>query len=442
MDPTTLETIWFLLICLLWIGYFVLEGFDFGVGALLRVVGRDRAERRMLMHSIGPFWDGNEVWLLVAGGATFAAFPGWYASLFSGAYLALFVILIALIARGVAFEFWGKHDTPRWRATWEWALIVGSAVPALLWGVAWANIVRGLPLDADHDMTGSFFDLLSPYALAGGAASLLLFTLHGAIFLTLRTSGEVAERAGRVAARLAAPALLVVAAFLAWTLALQDGVEWFSALLAAAAVVLGATVPFLLRQSRSGWAFAVSAGTIAFAFCALFADLWPNALPSTSSPANDLTLAAAASTPYTLKVMTVVAVLLVPVVLAYQGWTYWVFRARLGKADFEQVKSPVDLVAKVTGGTPGGVPALAGPAAAGGVAGAGVTAAAHDGSPGDGAAATSGAAAVGRSGVAGDGAAAASGAAAVGGAGAVGDGAAATSGRATGASAGEPPAGS
>lgn len=363
MDPTTLETIWFLLICILWIGYFVLEGFDFGVGTLLRVLGRDRAEKRMLMHSIGPFWDGNEVWLLVAGGATFAAFPGWYASLFSGAYLALFVILIALIARGVAFEFWGKHDTPRWGATWEWALILGSAVPALLWGVAWANIVRGLPLNADHDMTGGFFDLLTAYTLLGGVVSLLLFTLHGAIFLTLRTSGEVAERAAGVASRLAPAALVAVAGFLAWTLAQQDGVEWFSALLAAAAVLAGAAVLVLLRRGRSGWGFAVSCATIAFTFCALFADLWPNALPSTTTSANDLTLAAAASTPYTLKVMTVVAVLLVPVILAYQGWTYWVFRARLGKADFEEVKNPIDLVAKVTGGTPGGGAIVPGPAA-------------------------------------------------------------------------------
>ncbi|MDW5597844.1 cytochrome d ubiquinol oxidase subunit II, partial [Conexibacter stalactiti] len=354
MDPTTLETIWFLLICILWIGYFVLEGFDFGVGLLLRVLGRDRAEKRMLMHSIGPFWDGNEVWLLVAGGATFAAFPGWYASLFSGAYLALFVILAALIFRGVAFEFWGKHDTPRWRATWEWALVLGSAVPALLWGVAWANIVRGLPLNADHDMTGSFFDLLSPYALLGGVVSLALFTLHGAVFLTLRLEGEVAERAHRVAARVAPVAIVAVVAFLGWTLAEQGGVEWLSAVLAAGAVVLAVTVPFLLGQNRFGWAFGVSAATIAFTFCALFADLFPNALPSTTSAANDLTLAGAASTPYTLKVMTVVAVLLVPVILVYQAWTYWVFRARLGKADFEEVANPIDLVAKVTGGTPGG----------------------------------------------------------------------------------------
>ena len=370
MDPTTLETIWFLLICILWIGYFVLEGFDFGVGLLLRAVGRDRAERRMLMHSIGPFWDGNEVWLLVAGGATFAAFPGWYASLFSGAYLALFAILAALIARGVAFEFWGKHDTPRWRATWEWSLVLGSALPALLWGVAWANIVRGLPLDGAHDMTGSFFDLLSPYALLGGVVSLALFTLHGAIFLTLRLdqreAADAHARAERIARLVAPVALVAVVAFLGWTLANQDGVEWFSAVLATGAAVLAATAVSLVRQKRLSWAFAVSAGTIAFAFSALFADLFPNALPSTTSAANDLTLAAAASTPYTLKVMTVVAVLLVPVVLAYQAWTYWVLRARLGKATFEEVRNPVDLVAKVTGGTPGGGGAQPGGGASGG----------------------------------------------------------------------------
>jgi cytochrome d ubiquinol oxidase subunit II len=371
MDPTTLETIWFLLICILWIGYFVLEGFDFGVGLLLRALGRDRAEKRMLMHSIGPFWDGNEVWLLVAGGATFAAFPGWYASLFSGAYLALFVILAALIFRGVAFEFWGKHDTSRWRATWEWALVLGSAVPALLWGVAWANIVRGLPLNENHDMTGSFFDLLSPYALLGGVVSLALFTLHGAIFLTLRLEGELAERARRVAVRVAPAAIVAVAAFLGWTLAEQGGVEWFSAVLAAGAVVFAVTVPFLVGQRRLGWAFGVSAASIAFTFSALFADLFPNALPSTTTAANDLTLAGAASTPYTLKVMTVVAVLLVPVILVYQGWTYWVFRARLGKADFEEVSNPIDLVAKVTGGTPGGGGAGGSAAGAGGASAGG-----------------------------------------------------------------------
>ena len=357
MDPTFLQTLWFVLICVLWIGYFVLEGFDFGVGALLRVLGRDRAERRMLMHTIGPVWDANEVWLLVAGGATFAAFPGWYASLFSGAYLALFLILAALIVRGVAFEFWGKHDTPRWRATWEWAIVLGSALPALLWGVAWANIVRGFPLNAQHDMTGTLFDLLNPYALLGGVATLLLFVSHGAIFLSLRTSGEMAGRATAAARRLAPPAAVAVAAVLVWTLVDQGnhgGVQAVSAVLAVAAMALVAVVPFVLARGRAGWAFGLSAGAIALMFTALFADLFPTALPSTTSPAFDLTLRAAASTSYTLTVMTVVAAVLLPVVLAYTAWTYWVFRKRLGKADCEALGTPVDAVARITGGTPAG----------------------------------------------------------------------------------------
>ena len=336
-DPTTLQTVWFVLICVLWIGYFVLEGFDFGVGMLMRHVARDDAERRMVLHSIGPVWDGNEVWLLVAGGATFAAFPGWYASLFSGAYLALFLVLFALIARGVAFEFWGKDERRSWRSTWEWALAVGSLVPALLWGVAWANIVRGLPLNASHDMTGNLFDLLTPYALLGGVASLLLFLSHGAIFLRLRTEGEVAERAAGVARWAAPGAALAVLAFLGWTIGRQAngaGVQGWSLAAGVAAVVLVGAVPLLMSR-RPGIGFGLSAAGIAFTFIALFVDLFPNALPSTTSSANALTLSQASSTPYTLKVMTVVAVVMVPVVLAYQAWTYWVFRARLTRHAFE-----------------------------------------------------------------------------------------------------------
>ena len=161
-EYTTLQVIWFLLIAILWIGYFVLEGFDFGVGMLMRVLGRTEGERRAVLHSIGPVWDGNEVWLLVAGGATFAAFPQWYATLFSGFYLALFLILVALIVRGVVFEFWGKGDSAHWQTRWEWALIVGSLLPALLWGVGWANIVGGVPIDADAEYTGTLFTLLKP----------------------------------------------------------------------------------------------------------------------------------------------------------------------------------------------------------------------------------------------------------------------------------------
>ena len=202
-DYTTLQAIWFLLISVLWLGYFVLEGFDFGVGMLMRVVGRNEAERRAVLHSIGPVWDGNEVWLLVAGGATFAAFPQWYATLFSGFYLALFLILVALIVRNVAFEFWGKGDSEQWRTRWEWAIIVGSFLPALLWGVGWANIVHGVPIDAHGEYTGTLFTLLNPYALLGGLATLSLFLAHGAIFLSLRTTAEVEQRARAVAARVA-----------------------------------------------------------------------------------------------------------------------------------------------------------------------------------------------------------------------------------------------
>jgi cytochrome d ubiquinol oxidase subunit II len=344
-DPTTLQTLWFILICVLWIGYFVLEGFDFGVGMLIRHVARDDIERRMVLHSIGPVWDGNEVWLLVAGGATFAAFPGWYATLFSGAYLALFLVLFALIARGVSFEFWGKDPRRSWRSTWEWALVVGSFVPALLWGVAWADNVRGLPLNASHDMTGNLFDLLVPYALSGGAATLLLFLSHGAIYLQLRTEGEVSERAAAVV-RWAAPAAAVaVTAFLAWTIGRQAngaGVQGWSLACAIVAVALVGAVPLLFAR-RPGYGFALSAAGIAFMFIALFVDLFPNAVPSTTSPANTLTLSQAASSPYTLKVMTVVAVVMVPVVLAYQAWSYWVFRARLTRQDFERV-TPLDLL--------------------------------------------------------------------------------------------------
>jgi cytochrome d ubiquinol oxidase subunit II len=292
----------------------------------------------MVLHSIGPVWDGNEVWLLVAGGATFAAFPGWYASLFSGAYLALFLVLFALIVRGVAFEFWGKDPRRSWRSTWEWALVIGSFVPALLWGVAWANIIRGLPINASHDMTGNLFDLLTPYALLGGVASLLLFLSHGAIFLRLRTEGPVASRAA-VVARLAAPgAALAVAGFLAWTIGrLADGAGVQGWSLAAAIAAVGLLVAGLLVGGRrAGIEFGLSAAAIAFTFIALFIDLFPAALPSTTSAANTLSLSQAASTPYTLKVMTVVAVIMVPVVLAYQAWTYWVFRARLTRRTFER----------------------------------------------------------------------------------------------------------
>jgi cytochrome d ubiquinol oxidase subunit II len=328
----TLATFWFILIAILWTGYFVLEGFDFGVGILLPVLGRDDAERRMMINSIGPVWDGNEVWLLTAGGATFAAFPLWYSSLFSGFYLALLLILVALIVRGVCFEFRGKVDAPRWRANWDRAIFAGSALPALLWGVAFANIVRGVPLNASGVYTGNLLTLLNWYGLLGGLVTLSLFVLHGAIFLSLRTTGEVRDRARKTAVRVAAAAVPLAAVFLAVTQA-AHGRPATDVTAALAAVALLGAVATIMR-GREGWAFAGTALTLALAVATLFGDLWPNVLPSTTSAAFSLTVHNASSSHYTLMVMTWVALVFTPVVLAYQGWTYWVFRKRLSRSDF------------------------------------------------------------------------------------------------------------
>jgi cytochrome d ubiquinol oxidase subunit II len=327
----TLADVWFVLIAVLWTGYFLLEGFDFGVGILLPVLGRDEARRRVLINTIGPVWDGNEVWLLVAGGATFAAFPEWYASLFSGFYLALLLILVALIIRGVAFEYRGKVDSVLWRRRWDLCIVIGSAIPALLWGVAFGNIVRGVPLNADHLYVGSFFDLLNPYALLGGLTTLALFTTHGAVFLALKTDGAVRADARRVAARVGVVAVVAAAAFLLWTqLGYGDSLSWATTGLAAVALVGGVA---LNAKGREGWAFLATAVTIVLATVTLFADLYPNVLPSTVDPAFSLTVDNASSTSYTLHIMTWVAAAFTPIVLAYQTWTYWVFRRRLTVAD-------------------------------------------------------------------------------------------------------------
>ncbi|MEV8514221.1 cytochrome d ubiquinol oxidase subunit II [Dactylosporangium sp. NPDC051484] len=322
-----LTTVWFILIAVLWAGYFLLEGFDFGVGMLLPVLGRDERERRLLINTIGPVWDGNEVWLLVAGGATFAAFPEWYATLFSGFYLPLLIILVALILRGLAFEYRGKVDSPRWRRRWDLAIIGGSLVPALLWGVAFGNIVRGVPLDAQHEYTGSLLTLLNPYALLGGLTTLSLFALHGAVFLALKTDGDVRQRAGRLAWRLSLPAVALAGAFLLWTQLTHDD-AWGWALSAAAAVALVAALP-AIRARREGWAFLATAVTLVLAVAALFVTLFPDVMPTTLEGGQSLTVTNAASSPYTLKVMTWVAVCFTPLVLGYQSWTYWVFRRRL-----------------------------------------------------------------------------------------------------------------
>lgn len=322
-----LPTIWFVLIAVLWIGYLVLEGFDFGVGILLPALGRNEPERRAMLHTIGPVWDGNEVWLLVAGGATFAAFPEWYATLFSGFYIALFLILLALIFRGVAIEYRNKRPELAWRTRWDWLIAAGSFVPALLWGVAFANIVQGVPIDADKEFTGTFFTLLNPYAIVGGLTTLTLCLTHGAIFLALKTDGDIRARANRWAGRIGLVAAVLAVAFLGWTLMLRGNPAAVATSLLAAVALVGALLAN--RLGREGWAFLGTALTIGLAVTTLFVTLYPNVMPSSTDPAFSLTIENASSTDYTLTIMTVVAIVFVPLVLLYQGWTYWVFRRRV-----------------------------------------------------------------------------------------------------------------
>lgn len=340
-----LETFWFALIAILWVGYFVLEGFDFGVGMLLRLVGRSEEERTTVIKTIGPVWDGNEVWLLVAGGATFAAFPGWYASLFSGFYLALFLILVGLIVRGVAIEYRAKHPGERWRVRWDWALVGSSSVPALLWGVGFGNILQGVPIDEHGEYTGTFFTLLNPYALYTGVTTLGLFALHGAVFLALRTRGHLHERARRISLALGLPVAGLVFGLLTWTYlnavhADEKGIV--PGVVPIAAVGLALVVSGLVRARHDGMAFLATALTIALLTATIFLNLYPRVLVSSTSDANSLTIWSTSSTHYTLTVMSVVALLFTPVVLAYQGWTYWVFRHRLGS----DAKSPLSVLTK------------------------------------------------------------------------------------------------
>ena len=322
-----LTTVWFCLIAVLWIGYFALEGFDFGVGMLLPVLGREERERRVLINTIGPVWDGNEVWVLVAGGATFAAFPEWYATLFSGFYLPLLLILVALIVRGVAFEYRAKRDDPTWRARWDLAIFWGSLLPAVLWGVAFGNIVRGVPIDADLEYVGGFFNLLNPYALLGGLTTLTLFLTHGAMYVALKTDGPIRREARALATRLGLVAALVAVLFLVWTQvdtgSVASGVLFVLAALALLAGVAAA------GAAREGWAFLGTFVTIVLAVAGLFVALFPDVMPTSLADGTSLTTTNAAATTYTLKIMTGVAVVFTPIVLVYQGWTYWVFRKRI-----------------------------------------------------------------------------------------------------------------
>jgi cytochrome bd ubiquinol oxidase subunit II len=332
-----LPTVWFVAIAVLWTGYFVLEGFDFGVGMLLPVLGRGvggsperEADRRVVINAIGPVWDGNEVWLITAIAAMFAAFPAWYAAVLSGFYLPVLLVIVALIARGVAFEYRGKVDDARWRARWDAAIVFGSAVPAFAWGLVFANLVRGVELGPDGVVRSGLADLLNPYALVGGLATLALFVLHGAVFLALKTDGPVRHRA-RAAARAAAPAAgAALFAFLMWTQSDHGspatavvGAVAVGALLAAAALVI---------RRREGWAFVATAVAIAATTAVLFGALFPAVLPSLLDPAFDLTVAGAASAPYTLGILSWIGAAFLPLVVLYQSWSYWVFRRRVTRA--------------------------------------------------------------------------------------------------------------
>ncbi|MEV6806407.1 cytochrome d ubiquinol oxidase subunit II [Streptomyces sp. NPDC017405] len=323
-----LHDVWFVLIAVLWTGYFFLEGFDFGVGILTRLLARDRPERRVLINTIGPVWDGNEVWLLTAGGATFAAFPEWYATLFSGFYLPMLVILVCLILRGVAFEYRAKRPEESWQRNWETAIFWSSLIPAFLWGVVFGNIVRGVKIDRNFDYAGSLWDLFHPYALLGGLVTLTLFTFHGAVFTALKTVGDIRARARKLARWAGLAAALVALAFLLWTQADSgDGASLIALVVAVAALVAALVAN---QAGREGWAFALSGVTIVAAVAMLFLSLFPNVMPSTLNGDWNLTVTNASSSPYTLKIMTWLAAIATPLVVLYQGWTYWVFRKRIG----------------------------------------------------------------------------------------------------------------
>jgi len=348
----SLQVFWFCLIAVLWSGYFVLEGFDFGVGMLLPFLPRDEKERGAMFQSIGPVWDGNEVWLVVAAGATFAAFPAWYATMFSGFYLALLLILFLLIVRVLSFEWRSKGESPAWRKTWLWANALGSAGVPFLWGVALSSLLHGVPLSSSGDYAGKLTDLFSVYTVVAGIAFVGVFALHGATFLTLRTTGDLLDRARHTARSLALPAGVVAAAFVVWTVvaAVQRNDKSVLAPLVPAAVAIAALVlaVVFVYSRRSGRAFAATAfGTIA-TVVTLFSGLYPRLMVSSPDFGNSLTVSNSASAHYTLAVMTVVALVLTPLVLLYQGWTYYVFRARVTG---EEVRTPADVLADPTTGS-------------------------------------------------------------------------------------------
>jgi cytochrome d ubiquinol oxidase subunit II len=325
---------WYIIIAILWTGFFVLEGFDFGVGMLHSLVGRDEAGRRAAINTIGPLWDGNEVWLIVAAAGMFAAFPGWYATMFSAYNLVLVLLLAALIIRGVAFEYRGKRDAARWRRTWDVALTTGSVLAPLLIGIALGGLLHGLPINSAQNFTGSFWDLFQPYALWTGITLVLICALHGATFLCLKTTGDMRERSWQLARRIAPVTGAFVLGFIIWTHVTASSAFFLNVIELLAVLAVIAAV-WLVYDHREGFAFAATAVTIASCIISIFVDLYPNVMVSSTNKAYNLTVHNTASGGYSLKVMTVVVIILLPVVLAYQTWTYYVFRRRVSRSEFQ-----------------------------------------------------------------------------------------------------------
>jgi len=325
---------WFIAIAVLWTGFFVLEGFDFGVGMLHEVIGHNDVERRLVINTIGPLWDGNEVWLIVAGAGMFAAFPDWYATMFSGFYVALVLLLVALILRGVSFEYRGKRDGQAWRRTWDWIMAVCSLLAPFLVGVALANLLRGVPINSSQEFTGNFLTLLNPYSLYVGLTVTAICVLHGATFIALKTTDPIRERARTLGKRSAPVVAVLVLGFAVWTqIEIDRGVV--PGIPPTAAVIAILAVIWLLAEGHEGWAFGLTTFTMAATIFTLFADLYPRVMVSSTNAAYSLTVSNASSAPYSLKVMTVVAVIFLPLVLVYQAWTYYVFRRRISVDDLE-----------------------------------------------------------------------------------------------------------
>jgi cytochrome bd ubiquinol oxidase subunit II len=332
MSYATLQILWFILIAVLWTGFYFLEGFDFGVGMLLPFLGKKDEERRAIINAIGPHWDGNEVWLLTAGGATFAAFPHWYATMFSGFYLAFFLLLVGLIIRGISFEYRSKNSDPVWRSRFDWMIAIGSFMAALLLGTAFANLARGVPINADMQFTGNLFTLLNPYGLIGGLTTVAVLLLHGANFLTLKLDGELRERSRALSRKLyigAAVLVVVLAVATAFYTGMTTRLGTLLSIIPALSVIVLLVTILFINAKREGWAFIFTSLNIVLAQVAFFLYMFPNVMISSTNPDWNLTIYNASSSQYTLSVMSIVALIFVPIILIYQGYTYYIFRKRV-----------------------------------------------------------------------------------------------------------------